>query len=61
MFHSLFNILMDIYTASNFCTHLNNAAVNTFGHKAFSIMSIFPTCNRFLEEDLLNQEKNTNG
>lgn len=52
---------MDIYTASNFCTHLNNAAVNTFGHKAFSIMSIFPTCNRFLEEDLLNQEKNTNG
>lgn len=42
MFHSLFNILMDIYIASNFCTHLNNAAMNSLGCKAFSIIRIFP-------------------
>lgn len=40
-----------------FFTHVSNATMNIFGHKAFSSFYISPHQNRFLEKELSNSKK----
>lgn len=57
----LINTLMGHVHCFQFFTHVSNATMNIFGHKAFSSFYISPHQNRFLEKELSNSKKKVNG